>query len=303
MTTPPPMPAPGPTRIGDAATIFLGDCREILPTLPDASVDCVLADPPYPEIARPYGRMTEPEWHAMMDVVVPECRRILKPSGSAVFILQPNSERVGRMRLWLWEFMVKWGREWGIVQDVWWWNIATLPGGGATNHGLLRSSLKPCVWLGLPDCWRHQDAVLDRAEKKWMSRRWDVGQSNERVAFPSGNSVNRAKCLESAVRRGGVTPFNVLPMGNGSRHDMAGMHGHGAGTPINLADWWLRYLCPPGGVALDPFLGSGTTILAALKQGKSAIGIEKMPTYFEIARSRIAAELDRYPLIAEPAAS
>jgi hypothetical protein len=41
-----------------------------------------------------------------MKEVATECRRVLKPKGSAVFILQPNYEAVGRMRLWLWEFVL-----------------------------------------------------------------------------------------------------------------------------------------------------------------------------------------------------
>lgn len=82
-------------------TILEGDCREVLPTLPSASVDCVITDPPYPHIRRSYGYWTEAEWFDLMRAVVPQCMRVLKPTGSAVFILQPNSERVGRMRLWL----------------------------------------------------------------------------------------------------------------------------------------------------------------------------------------------------------
>ena len=43
-----------------------GDCRRELKKLPDKSVDLILTDPPYPEIDRDYGRMTEAEWHEMM---------------------------------------------------------------------------------------------------------------------------------------------------------------------------------------------------------------------------------------------
>ena len=78
--------------------------------------------------------------------VVEQSRRVLKPSGSAVFILQPNSERVGRMRPWLWEFLAWTARRWNQVQDAWWWNTAALPLGG--EIGLMRPSLKTCVWLG-----------------------------------------------------------------------------------------------------------------------------------------------------------
>lgn len=125
-------------------TLYHGDCLEVLPTLPDSSVDCVITDPPYPEISREYGRMSEADWFAMMRVVVPECRRIHTEKGSAVYVLQPNSERVGRMRTWLWEFMAWVGKEFGIVQDVWWWNTTAMPEAHAIQGRLTRPSLKAC---------------------------------------------------------------------------------------------------------------------------------------------------------------
>ena len=74
------------------------------------TVDAIITDPIYPEVHREYGRISEGDWHAMMRDVVTECRRVLKPKGSAVFIFQPNYEKIGKMRLWLWEFMAWAGR-------------------------------------------------------------------------------------------------------------------------------------------------------------------------------------------------
>ena len=55
----------------------------------------------------------------------------------------------------------------------------------------------------------------------------------------------------------------------------------------------MRYLCrlitPPGGVILDPFMGSGSTGKGAVLEGFSFIGIEREPEYFAIAQARIAA--------------
>lgn len=56
---------------------------------------------------------------------------------------------------------------------------------------------------------------------------------------------------------------------------------------MKLADWWTRYIVPPGGVACDPFMGSGTMGVAALQNGASFIGIEKMTKHFETAQRRI----------------
>ena len=81
--------------------IIHGDCLEVLPTLAAGSVDCVVTDPPYPCIKRAYGTWTEEEWWALMRPVVAEVRRVLAPTGSAVFVLQANQEKVGRTRPWL----------------------------------------------------------------------------------------------------------------------------------------------------------------------------------------------------------
>jgi site-specific DNA-methyltransferase (adenine-specific) len=55
----------------------------------------------------------------------------------------------------------------------------------------------------------------------------------------------------------------------------------------------MRYLCrlvtPPGGVVLDPFMGSGSTGKAAMLEGFKFIGCELSPEYFEIAKARIFA--------------
>lgn len=257
----------------DADRLIRGDCREVLKTFPTGSFDAVICDPPYPGIKRPYGYWTELEWFDLMNPLVTECRRVLKPSGSAVFILQPNSETVGRMRPWLWEFMAKWTREWGMVQDLWWWNFAQMPGGGEGNRrDLLRPSIKPCVWLGNHDCYRNRsDVMIDAAEstKKLTEAEGRYGRS------AGCHGINRAKIYADVQLSGEATPFNVLPFSNGAAGSAGAISGHSAGTPLALVRWLVRYICPPRGRVLDPFIGSGTTILAAREEGRSCVGIER----------------------------
>jgi len=95
--------------------------------------------------------------------------------------------------------------------------------------------------------------------------------------------------VDAALERGGVIPFNVLPIPNANSTSSAGANGHSAGTPLELADWWTRYICPPGGTVLDMFVGSGTMMLAAIQNGCNGIGIDKEQRYIDIARERIAA--------------
>lgn len=278
--------------------IVCGDAPSILSQISDSSVDAVITDPPYPEIDREYGRLTEADWHALMRDVVREVRRILKPTGSAVFILQPNSERVGRMRSWLWEFMAWTSRDWNMVQDCWWWNPSTMPSVHChRTYGLLRPSVKACVWLGADNCYRSQDSVLwSQSDAMKAVDREDRALRH----FPSGFTVRRGRVGNAVDERGGVTPFNLLPISNTNSASSAGARGHGAGTPLPLAAWWTRYICPTGGLIVDPFVGSGTMGIAAIAHGCSFLGIDKFPKYVEIAKSACAEALPRADHVPEP---
>jgi hypothetical protein len=64
---------------------------------------------------------------------------------------------------------------------------------------------------------------------------------------------------------------------------------HPTVKPIDLMRHLVRLVTPPGGVTLDPFLGSGTTALAASELGIKCIGIEREAEYLDIAKSRLVA--------------
>lgn len=281
--------------------VIHGDCLGVMPTLASASIDCVITDPPYPEIDRAYGRWTEAEWWDLMMGVCREVRRVLKPHGSAMFVLQPNSRKVGSMRGWLWRFLLWATEEWNVVQDAWWLNNKAMPEAHSIQGRLMRPSLKACVWCGPPDCWRDQDAVLwseaDSVKLRRMAERAS-GRMGRRKNSPGGQGVNTLTKYDAAEKRGGVSPLNVFVADHERSQASAGAYGHGAGTPLTLMRWWTRYLCPPGGTVLDPFAGSGTAGRAALAEGRDAVMIEKEAEYVEIIRRRHANEVARTPLFA-----
>ena len=62
---------------------------------------------------------------------------------------------------------------------------------------------------------------------------------------------------------------------------------HPTVKPVALMEYLCRLITPPGGVVLDPFMGSGTTGIAAIREGFAFIGIEKMDEYLPIAKARI----------------
>jgi hypothetical protein len=67
---------------------------------------------------------------------------------------------------------------------------------------------------------------------------------------------------------------------------------HPTVKPVDLMRWLCRLITPPAGVVLEPFMGSGSTGIAAIREGFRFVGIEQSPDYFEIARRRIQAAVD-----------
>jgi site-specific DNA-methyltransferase (adenine-specific) len=88
-----------------------------------------------------------------------------------------------------------------------------------------------------------------------------------------------------------VPADNAYQRGKSSRQNF-----HPTVKPTDLMRYLCRLITPQGGVVLDPFMGSGSTLKAAELEGFSAIGIELDPQYIEIARRRIAGDM---PLFAD----
>ncbi|MBU4532298.1 MAG: site-specific DNA-methyltransferase [Firmicutes bacterium] len=77
---------------------------------------------------------------------------------------------------------------------------------------------------------------------------------------------------------------------------------HPAMFPTALIERLLEVFCPPGGVVLDPFMGSGSTVVGAYRRGHRAIGFELSPEYVELTTSRLGeihGRSDYYPQIVQ----
>jgi site-specific DNA-methyltransferase (adenine-specific) len=133
-------------------------------------------------------------------------------------------------------------------------------------------------------------------------------------AFETG-ALNIGACLAE----GGRVPANVLHDGSieifealpGARRDILGVlpcikpsraerdfglgeerNRHATVKPVALMQWLCRLITAPGGVVLDPFMGSGTTGIAAVREGFRFIGIERDEASFETAVKRVTAAVD-----------
>jgi site-specific DNA-methyltransferase (adenine-specific) len=112
----------------------------------------------------------------------------------------------------------------------------------------------------------------------------------------------------SLAQKGGERPMDgygtaarFFYSAKASRAERAGSK-HPTVKPLALMRWLCRLITPPGGVVLDPFAGSGTTGEAALREGLSAVLIEREAEYHADILARLARYRDEAPLLAEVAA-
>ena len=131
---------------------------------------------------------------------------------------------------------------------------------------------------------------------------WGPITDGERIEFAGGSAARFFYCAKASrsEREAGLDDFDPkrdsdrtaddLPGGDNPRNrsNTARRNHHPTVKPIALMRYLVRLVTPPGGVVLDPFTGSGTTGIAAIREHAEFIGIEQSADYIEIAYNRIA---------------
>jgi site-specific DNA-methyltransferase (adenine-specific) len=102
----------------------------------------------------------------------------------------------------------------------------------------------------------------------------------------SGSAARFFYCAKASDRE--ILPAEEHPLFGESY--AAVKNTHPTVKPVDLMRWLIRLVTPPGGVLLEPFMGSGTTLVAAKLEGRRAVGIEVNPEYCEIAVQRLKQE-------------
>ena len=128
-----------------------------------------------------------------------------------------------------------------------------------------------------------------------------TGPSNVRrptgEAIYGGNSLNSTVTADTTVRGvsdNGGSAARFFYCAKASKSDRGGENTHPTVKPTDLMRYLCRLVTPPGGVVLDPFMGSGSTGKAAVGEGFRFVGCEMSPEYMAIAKVRIQRALEQF---------
>lgn len=247
--------------------ILQGDVRDKLAELDDASVHCIIVDPPYGQTDLPWDRRIG-GWPELL-------KRVLAPEGSMWCF--------GSLRFFLecrHEFSA-----WRVVQDIVWekHNGSSLH---ADRFRRVHELIVQFVPVGRP--WSTvfkspvytNDAVARTVRRKTKPAHWHgIGQGYYR-SEDGGHRLARSVFYAR------------------SEHGRAE---HPTQKPIAAILPLIEYSCPPAGLVLDPFAGSGSVGCAAQQLGRDCILIELNPDYAGMARRRIERDAGLFADLAERA--
>jgi site-specific DNA-methyltransferase (adenine-specific) len=236
----------------ELVSLYHGDCRDILPAL-GVTADCLVADPPYGTTSLPWDR-----WPAGWIAAAAATTRSLWCFGSVRMFLECRDDFAA----------------WKLSQEVIW---EKNNGTGLHTDRFKRVHEHALHWYrGL---WRdvYRDVQRVAAAPERMAR-------NGEVVHRNGVGYHIGERGESQWRDDGTRMMtSVIRVNN-----MRGLAIHPTEKPVPLLRPLIAYACPPGGLVVDPFAGSGSTLDAARATGRRAIGIEADERYCELAARRLS---------------
>lgn len=241
-----------PYYADDSVTLWHGDCREIVPTL-DVRPDCVVADPPYGETALAWDRWPD-GWPT---VLADAGARSMWCFGSMRMFLDRRDEFAA----------------WKLSQDLVW---EKHNGTGWATDRFKRVHEAATHWYR--GDWNAIHHVTPREEYHGASKRARV-RRDDRAAH--GGSI-KALTYEDDGTRLLRTVLKAQSVRGGE---------HPTEKPTSILTPLIEYACPPGGLVLDPFAGSGSTAVAARLTGRRAVLIEADERYCEVIARRLAQDV------------
>lgn len=232
----------------DQVQLYLGDCRDVLPDL-GLQADLICTDPPYGETTLSWDR-----WPDAWPTLAATAANSMWCFGSTRMFLQQRDEFTG----------------WKFSQDIIW---EKHNGSGFSSDRFKRVHETAIHWYRGE--WRnvHHDAPRERGNP---SKRTGVAV---RATTPHTGQISPNRYEDDGTR--------LLR----SVQRVRSMHSrslHPTEKPLGILAPLIAYACPPGGLVLDLFAGSGSTLDAARQSGRRAVGIEADERYCEAAAKRLS---------------
>ena len=281
----PEMPKTAKTIVGDIwilgdHRLMCGDCKsfnDVAKVLAGKMINLVVTSPPYAS-QREYDKESSfkpirvDEYVDWYEDIATNIYANLENDGSYFCNIKPNAEGIKR-ELYVFDLVLAHARKWQWnYADEFCWERAGIPQQVARRF---KNQFEPIYhftkgeWKFNPNAVKHESKAVPKAKGKGAGNT-NAAQRQGHVSAVDGNDV----------AAGMAYPGNRLPTFQSEAL------GHPAAYPVGLPEFFIKAYTDPDDVVFDPFMGSGSTLMAAEKNGRNAYGLELSPLYVDLIINR-----------------
>ena len=269
--------------------LFLGDAKEKLIDLKSNSVDLIFTSPPYADSRKStYGGIHPNNYVKWFLPFSEQLLRVLKPTGT--FVLNIKEKVVdGERHTYVLDLIKQMKTQgWLWTEEFIWHKKNSYPGKWPNRF---RDSWERLLQFNKSKHFNmYQESVMVPVGD-WAKSRLKNLSETDKKRDNAKNGSGFGKNVSNWIERNLVYPTNVVHLPTECNNK-----GHSAAFPDELPEWFIKLFTKEGDIVLDPFMGSGTTVVVANKMGRNGIGIEILEEYYQIASN----QLNQKMLVFEP---
>lgn len=260
--------------------IYLGDCKEQLKLLQDNSVDLIFTSPPYADQRKnTYGGISPDKYVEWFLPISEQLLRVLKPSGT--FMLNIKEKVVnGERSIYVMELILEMRKQgWLWTEEFIWHKKNSYPGKWPNRF---RDAWERLLQFNKDRKFNMYQEEVMIPMGKWAKTRLKNLSETDKIRDNSKVGSGFGKNISNWLEREKAYPTNVLHLAT-----ECGNKNHSAAFPEELPEWFIRLFTQEKDTVLDPFMGSGTTLIVANRMKRHSIGIDIVPEYYEMVKRRL----------------
>ncbi len=260
--------------------IYHQDCLTFLKKQKPNSIDLIVTSPPYADNRKKtYGGVPIKDYVEWFLPISVELKRVLKPTGSFIFNIKERAVN-GERGTYVLELILEMRKQgWLWTEEYIWHKKNSFPGKWPNRF---RDAWERCYHFTKQKKFdMYQDAVKIPMGD-WAETRLKKLSETDKIRDESKVQSGFGKNVSNWIGKDSVYPTNVLHMAT-----ECGNVNHSAAFPVSLPSWFIKLFSKEGDVVLDPFMGSGSTALAAINLNRHFVGTEVHEEYYKTALNRI----------------
>jgi len=260
--------------------LYLGDSKIELKRVPSDSVDLIITSPPYADQRKStYGGIQPEKYVDWFLPISEQLFRVLKPSGT--FILNIKEKVVeGERSTYVMELILAMRKQgWLWTEEFIWHKKNAYPGKWPNRF---RDSWERLLQFNKNRQFNMYQEEVMVPMGDWAKNRLKNLSETDKIRDNSKVGSGFGKKISNWLDRDKAYPTNVLHLATECNNK-----NHSAAFPEELPEWFIKLFTLEQDVILDPFMGSGTSIIVANRMKRNSIGIEIMPEYYKMVKEQM----------------